>query len=249
MTVMAHQLESLPLVVRTEVKYLASPGGSGKTSSILPAFLNSVEKHGTKAFTHYLYVAFDNNKRHFRLSPPDPDPHVDTAEKQGAAFIKECVRILLESPGKEGPYEILRNDLPPSTDQSQKAQSAYFHKTFGVDKHVLIHLDEHAKMCEREGACMQSGACCLCWRVFHLLSLTACVLWSLYRCDLHQGGDGGPGRGAWRDGGRHLHAAAALAPEWLVWHLPISGGAAVPGYGSGNGGGEGIAVPSRHGDI
>lgn len=43
---------------RNVVMYLAAPGASGKTSSILPAFLRSGEKD-TSGFTHYVYLAFD----------------------------------------------------------------------------------------------------------------------------------------------------------------------------------------------
>ena len=60
------------------VKYVCAPGASGKTTSIVPAFLKS------KRFTHYLCLAFDNNgHRSFVLAPYKPDEDEEIAEKQG----------------------------------------------------------------------------------------------------------------------------------------------------------------------
>ena len=57
---------------RRDVKYFAAPPSSGKTCSILPAFLRSAEREG--GFTHYIYIPFDNNEnRIFKASPFEPD--------------------------------------------------------------------------------------------------------------------------------------------------------------------------------
>ena len=70
------------------IKYVCAPSEFGKTTSIVPAFLKS------DVFTHYLYVAFHNNRgRSFRVSPPEPHEAALVAGKQGAAFAVECVRI------------------------------------------------------------------------------------------------------------------------------------------------------------
>ena len=56
------QLESPSPVTRGTVKYVCAPGGSGKTTSIIPAFLES------KVFTHHLHLAFHNDgRRNFKL--------------------------------------------------------------------------------------------------------------------------------------------------------------------------------------
>lgn len=65
---MANQLERTTKE-RALVKYLAAPGASGKTSSVLPAFLRSAERGG--GFTHYIYLAFANNGYNFYQLSPD----------------------------------------------------------------------------------------------------------------------------------------------------------------------------------
>lgn len=42
-------------IARSTVRYLSAPSVSGKTASVLPAFLES------KTATHYLYIPFSNN--------------------------------------------------------------------------------------------------------------------------------------------------------------------------------------------
>uniref|UniRef100_A0A0G4FUJ7 Uncharacterized protein n=1 Tax=Chromera velia CCMP2878 TaxID=1169474 RepID=A0A0G4FUJ7_9ALVE len=143
---------------RYEIKYLCAPGHSGKTSSGLAAFLAS------KDFTHYLYIAFENNeRRRFQLS--DKTPLLDGgysgyAKKQGAAFAVECMRILLEEPDWTGPYEVPVGpcDLPPSTDDSIDEMKRLLYQNLGEKAKVLIHLDEHKKMCPRTNEKNDPGA-------------------------------------------------------------------------------------------
>uniref|UniRef100_A0A0G4G1L1 Uncharacterized protein n=1 Tax=Chromera velia CCMP2878 TaxID=1169474 RepID=A0A0G4G1L1_9ALVE len=129
---------------RIEIKYVCAPGCSGKTSSVLPAFLAS------DYFTHYLYIAFDNNEsRTFGLS--EKTPLLDnsfSAEEQGAKFAVECMRILLEEPDRIGPYEVPvgPSDLP-SIDDSRDEMISLLDRNLGANAKVLIHLDEHRKMC------------------------------------------------------------------------------------------------------
>jgi len=64
---------------RKSVKYMVGPGESGKTSSVLAAFLQCSGK-----FSHYFYIAFFNNHNNdFKLSPFKPDPDENVARKQG----------------------------------------------------------------------------------------------------------------------------------------------------------------------
>ena len=141
---MVTQLESKGCA-RGTVKYVCAPSASGKTTSIVPAFLKSDK------FTHYLYLAFHNNgRRNFKLRPSKPDEDEDVAEKQGAAFAVECVRILLEEPDTEGPYPVPRDDDPPPITDSQAAVSELVEKHLGKGSRSLIHVDEHRKMCARD---------------------------------------------------------------------------------------------------
>ena len=98
---LAYQLEK-PTHLRAKVKYLCAPGSSGKTSCILPAFLKSTENE-KDGFTHYLYLAFSNNDSNF-FQVSKSSKITNDAESQGASFIFECLKILLELPGKQGPH-------------------------------------------------------------------------------------------------------------------------------------------------
>eukprot|EP00038_Savillea_parva_P005186 m.149634 g.149634 ORF g.149634 m.149634 type:complete len:654 (+) comp11672_c0_seq2:1188-3149(+) len=126
---------------RKLAKYVCSPSSAGKTSSIIPAFLEG-------DFTHYLYLAFaNNNNRNFVVDPPNPNSNNNVAEEQGAAFAVECMRILLEEPHKEGPYKVPRDDNPPPVKDSRDALTQLLIKHLGEDSQPLIHVDEHKRMC------------------------------------------------------------------------------------------------------
>ena len=142
-----------PSPIRDLVKYVCAPPASGKTMSILPAFLES-------DFTHYLYLAFDNNKsRQFKLSPTMPDDDTDVAQRQGAVFAYECVRTLLEEPENEGPYRIrIEPDGVIDEAQSQECLEKLLSSYFGEENNVLFHVDEHHKMCKRTDSNDDTGA-------------------------------------------------------------------------------------------
>ena len=150
--VMAEKLYDPKTAVRKLVRYVCAPATSGKTTCVLPAFLES------KFCTHYLYIAFDNNnKRQFKLSPYKPMDDTDCAERQGAAFAYECVRKLIKEPDKQGPHNIEievddeSRELPTqdvSSDKLKKLLASHF----GEQSCILFHADEHRKMCERGAA-------------------------------------------------------------------------------------------------
>jgi hypothetical protein len=135
---------------RALAHYVCSPSKTGKTTSILPAFLES------DYFTHYLYLAFENNaEQKFVLREWEPSANMLVAEEQGAAFavecrLADCVRILLEQPDKKGPHKVPRNDDPPSVEISHCAMTELLVKHLGDDSKVLIHVDEHRSMCHRD---------------------------------------------------------------------------------------------------
>ena len=149
----AKQLEWHDPDHRDQVKYVCAPAASGKTTSVLPAFLES-------GFTHYLYIAFDNNNgRQFKLSPSKPIADCVSAEDQGAAFAVECLRTLLLQPEKKGPHkiEIGHKDLP-SKEHSTKELKELLDLHLNDQHRVLFHVDEHRKMCDRHETKDDPGA-------------------------------------------------------------------------------------------
>lgn len=78
-------------VDRPIVKYAVSPSGTGKTSSIAAAFVESTKSRRLNHFSHYLYLAFANNKLndfHARGEVSNDD-HI--AEIQGAELMLGCL--------------------------------------------------------------------------------------------------------------------------------------------------------------
>jgi len=63
---------------RRDVNFIAGPGETGKTASVLAGFLH---RHGE--FTHYLYIScHNNNNNNIVLYPSDYDPKNDVAFDQ-----------------------------------------------------------------------------------------------------------------------------------------------------------------------
>lgn len=132
------------------IKYVASPSASGKTSSILHAFLKSTKMQG--GFTHYLYIAFTNNENmQFGLL----DPHIPIeagktcpahAEAMGAQFMMQCVEKLLHHPQEKGPYGIAV--LPPvlPLKKAKIAFRQFLKSNFVPPYKILFHVDEHRHM-------------------------------------------------------------------------------------------------------
>jgi len=165
LSTMANQLEMDP-VDRDRVKYVVAPARSGKSASILPAFLQTTGN--PNGFTHYFYLAFNNNAGNFYVpSTCDFSNDNKIAERQGGAFIVECVKHLLESPiyfAKPGEPSGRRIALErsPKVEDTQGADpyvvelKEYFTRKFGKSARILIHVDEHRKMSEspqfRKGA-------------------------------------------------------------------------------------------------
>lgn len=140
---------------RGYVKYISAPPKSGKTSSVLPAFLKSIEmKNGG---THYIYVAFNNNnRRSFKSCPFIPSSDPITAEDQGAAFIVQCIKTLLERPDDLDAYKIKIEESPKGN--SRETLIAYLKEKFGNDYRIWFHLDEHGDMCDRSVDATCNGA-------------------------------------------------------------------------------------------
>ena len=133
---------------RDLVKYIAAPSGSGKTSCILPAFLQSTNFTDSPP-THYLYLAFENNcGKDFRSQLPSNNP--DIAYDQGASFIVKCVQHLLECK----PYgRVKLDESVRSAYESEVYLIKYLKEQLGADNRVWFHVDEHFKMCDTDHVC------------------------------------------------------------------------------------------------
>ena len=148
---MAKQLESKVRYARGWVKYLCAPSASGKTASVLAAFLES------KKFKYYLYLAFaNNNDRNFRLSGT-PSSDEGEAQQQGAEFILECITVLLENRSENFPCTIRVRETPTKMSDTEKQLTRLLEETLGRESNVLVHLDEHYKMC-KENPDFRKGA-------------------------------------------------------------------------------------------
>jgi hypothetical protein len=144
------------------VKYLAAPSTSGKSCSVLPAFIeSSTFLYDIGKGTHYLYLAFDNNgNRHFRVEPYEPSSNKTLAEMQGASFMVKCVESLLDDPFR-GRRLISLDENPPDIEQSEAALNKLIESRFPKDRRIWFHIDEHFRMCERgvaSGANFSRGA-------------------------------------------------------------------------------------------
>ena len=128
--------------IRTVVRYIAAPSGSGKTACVLPVFLRT-------ALTHYIYISFTNNNfQHFELSSESSiSNNPKKAAQQGAAFMFQCIKSRLES--LSGPHRIELTESPPGIAETQEALRSYLAETLGPGHKCLFHLDEHRKMCPR----------------------------------------------------------------------------------------------------
>jgi hypothetical protein len=79
---------------RGQIKYVCSGTASGKSSSVLPAFLQGVNNQDG-GFTHYLPLAFhNNNSKYFWV---DGKLDEETAFRAGMAFMFDCVTSLLDN--------------------------------------------------------------------------------------------------------------------------------------------------------
>ena len=134
---------------RPEVRYISAPSTSGKTSSVLPAILASQHRYNNE--THYFYLAFQNNNmRTFSCMPSTPNYDRGFAEDQGAAFIFECVKTLLERPDNLDDYRIQIEESPIlDIDDVVREMNEYLADKLGEDCRIWFHVDEHAKMCGR----------------------------------------------------------------------------------------------------
>ena len=142
----------------------------------LPAFLRSAEKEG--GFTHYIYLAFHNNdRRNFKAFPSEPYDKT-IAYKQGATFIAKCLKKIVNDENPDFidlPYKKhfnieneaktikckkngVADDAYKIIHDTNSAQAkAYIEELIvklsnrGKKARILIHVDEHRKMCGRTG--------------------------------------------------------------------------------------------------
>ncbi len=91
-----------------------------------------------------------NNDQHIFCVSDINSMVMDIAKEQGASFIFECLKILLESPGKKGLHEVPCNKHPEPTQDT--LTTSMLNNIAGPDQRlrILLHLDEHRKMSQWE---------------------------------------------------------------------------------------------------
>jgi hypothetical protein len=155
---------------RLQIKYTCAPPGSGKSASVLPACLKSIESGD--GFTHYLHLPFHNNGGRCFWVKGKLDK--DTAFRAGGAFILDCVTMLLDNkvpsktvgvPQRSGTVaDQLRKvfraggafmfdwvTTPDVTDFADDLRKVLKDR-LGDNCKPLIHIDEHRYMTVRPGA-------------------------------------------------------------------------------------------------
>ncbi len=128
---------------RSVVHYISAPPASGKTASVLPSFLETAKA------THYLYLPFHNNNGNwFKAAPYNIEAtDEETGEQQGAAFMTQCVKNLLEGKGY-GKVPVI--DDAPSIDSMENDLTFYLQQKLGDGYRIWFHIDEHRKMINRD---------------------------------------------------------------------------------------------------
>lgn len=147
------EIDKLEPNVGANVKYLAAPDATGKTSAVLSAFLRGAERG---KFTHYIYIAFKNTGSRNFTSLTTLNKNTALAEQQGAAFIVKCVETILTNQENEGGKFLIYVDMDDQslgTYNQDKEMEQIVSKLSSGDSlaTILFHVDEHGNMCERTG--------------------------------------------------------------------------------------------------
>lgn len=146
--VLVDALERKPRVW-APIKFMASPPGYGKTLLGLCGFLESTlrKEKIREPFQCYIYLAFSGNGgRHYQPSPRSLATNTHTARNQGAEFTLQCITDALNKPWESNtPRVIPLNDEPRDAEWSKEALGNTLAKLNG---RVLVHVDEHRKMCD-----------------------------------------------------------------------------------------------------
>lgn len=139
------RLHTRGAIAKRTIRYITGPEDSGKTSSVIAAFLHSATT--PTPFTHYLYLSFDNADMRYQCAyvhhKADKWP-VEKARKLGGRFIYNCMLWLLR-PDKD----IKETKIFPIVDDTSRAQpqmESLISSNFGLSR-VLIHVDGLSKVC------------------------------------------------------------------------------------------------------
>jgi len=148
---------------RNFARYATAPTQSGKTASILPAFLDSAEGNRSidgvnVSFSYYIYLAFDNNdNRCFRARTAVQGNYYE----QGAFFMLEFLKMFFRNEFGEAYIENTGSGSVPSLLLIQTEMKKVL-KSNAPQGRCLIHLDEHRSMLrhadEKEAALFRKGA-------------------------------------------------------------------------------------------
>lgn len=125
------------------VKYSCSPAPTGKTSGVLVGFLESAEK-GEDPYTHYLYLACEKSNKVFGYDDSSLSQDLTKASNQGAAFMYECIQLLLQA--KQGSHFLAIDEDVRASEVTIAALEKYLRGAIPEGR-ILVHVDEHKKMC------------------------------------------------------------------------------------------------------
>ena len=143
---------------RDLARYLAAPTGYGKTSLILPVFLRSTKRKDLIGFSHYIYIAFENNASGTFSFSSHLNKDNALAENQGA-FIVKCVETILTNQTGRDINVDMDDDTLAMYSPKEKLRELISKLSSGDRKaKVLFHVDEHRKMCPRTNEENDPGA-------------------------------------------------------------------------------------------
>lgn len=154
MALMVEQLETENPFYRGLIKYLCSPSASGTTSSVLVAFLESAEK-SEDGFKYYFYLpCASNGDRNYIFDVSKLSQGSQRAYDQGGAFAFECIQHLLNN--STGHFSEVDENVTGHA-KTVDEMSEYV-RSRGLEGRILIHVDEHRKMCDDKKQPKQSAA-------------------------------------------------------------------------------------------
>lgn len=128
---------------RPSVKYAVSPSGTGKTSSIAAAFVECIK---SGQLSHYIYLAFRNNKNYNFSTTGVVASDTSVAERQGGEFMLTCLEKLLSAERVKQEIAIAR--VPRTDDIITAAGNSLLDDQMSEPGRILVHLDEYRKMCD-----------------------------------------------------------------------------------------------------
>lgn len=172
-----HTVSRLPIDgdgSKERVLYVAAPSGSGKSASVLPIFLRSIEQG--QPFTHYIYMPFANNGGRYHWGVEMDLKYAAVLDKvravagkgapaalrrMGSAYMLECFRKQLQNEVWREGLGLLEAPMDVAQELRREVQKVLRSRPGGK---LLLHIDEHRDMSFdaefRRGALSALGEMC-----------------------------------------------------------------------------------------